>query len=70
MSGMTFPALCLTPERLTKESSQSLGASLSCVFQFFVAQVLMGLRKQFINNSVFPTWTCVAGFNNNNMRKI
>ena len=29
----------------------------------------MGLRKQFINNSVFPTLSCGAGFrddNNNN----
>ena len=25
----------------------------------------MGLRKQFINNFVFPTWACAAGFNNN-----
>ena len=34
--------------------------------QFSVAQVLVGLRKQFINNFVFPTWACVGGFNNNN----
>ena len=36
---------------------------------FVFAQVLVGLRKQFINNSVFPTWSCGAGFrddNNNN----
>ena len=26
----------------------------------------MGLRKQFINNFVFPTWACAAGFNTNN----
>ena len=26
----------------------------------------MGLRKQFMNNFVFPTWACAAGFNNNN----
>ena len=25
----------------------------------------MGLRKQLINNFVFPTWACAAGFNNN-----
>ena len=25
-----------------------------CFLQFFVAQMLMGLRKQFINNFVFP----------------
>ena len=26
----------------------------------------MGLHKQFINNVIFPTWACAAGFNNNN----
>ena len=26
----------------------------------------MGLRKIFINNFIFPTWECAAGFNNNN----
>ena len=36
------------------------------VFSFSVAQVLVRLRKQFINNFVFPTWACAAGFNNNN----
>ena len=41
-------------------------ASRSCVFQFSLAQVLVGLRKQFINNFVFPTSACAAGFNNNN----
>ena len=35
-------------------------------FQFSVAQVLVGLRKKFMNFFVFPTWTCAAGFNNNN----
>ena len=34
--------------------------------QFSVAQVHVGLRKQFINNFVFPTWAYAAGFNNNN----
>ena len=29
-------------------------------------QVLVRLRKKFINNFVFPTWACAAGFNNNN----
>ena len=38
----------------------------SVVFLFSVAQVLMGLLKQFKNNFFFPTWTCAAGFNNNN----
>ena len=35
------------------------------VFQF-VAQVIVGLRKQFINNFVFTTSACAAGFYNNN----
>ena len=35
------------------------------VFQFSVAQVLVGLRMQFMNNFVFSTWACAAGFNNN-----
>ena len=38
-----------------------------CFLQFSVAQVFVGLRKQFINNIVFPTWACAAGFNNNNI---
>ena len=33
---------------------------------FSVVHVLVGLRKQFMNNFVFPTWACTAGFNNNN----
>ena len=41
-------------------------AFLSCVFQFSVAQVLVWLRKKFLNNSGFPTWACADGFNNNN----
>ena len=36
-----------------------------CCLQFFVAQVLVGLRKQLLNNFVFPTWACAADFNNN-----
>ena len=40
-------------------------ASLRCVFPFCVAPVLVGLRKQFINN-FFPTWACAVGFNINN----
>ena len=34
--------------------------------QFSVAQVLVVLRRQLINNFVFSTWACAAGFNNNN----
>ena len=37
-----------------------------CFLQFSVAQVRVGLRKQFIYNFVSPTWACAAGFNNNN----
>ena len=37
-----------------------------CFLPFWVAQVLVGLRKKFINNLVFPAWPCAAGFNNNN----
>ena len=36
------------------------------LFCNFVAQVLVGLLKQYINNFVSPTWACAAGFNNNN----
>ena len=36
------------------------------VFQYFFAQVLVGLRKEFKKNIVFATWACAAGFNNNN----
>ena len=36
------------------------------VFQFSVVQLLVGLRKQFINNFDFPTSACATGFNNNN----
>ena len=53
---MTFPVLCLTP---------TVGCFPELFFlQFSVAQVLVGLRKQFINNFVFPAWDCAAGFNN------
>ena len=37
-----------------------------CFLQFSMAQVLVGFRRQFINNFVFHTWACAAGFNNNN----
>ena len=42
-----------------------VGCFSEFVFQFSVAQVLVGLRKQFINNFVFRTWACAAGFNHN-----
>ena len=36
-----------------------------CFLSFSVAQVFLGLGKQFINNSVFFYLACDAGFNNN-----
>ena len=36
------------------------------VFSFHVSQVLVWLRKQFINNLIFPSWAYAAGCNNNN----
>ena len=42
-------------------------ASMNFVFPFsVVSQVLVGLRKHFINNYVFPAWAGATGFNNNN----
>ena len=38
-----------------------------CSFQFSVALVLVGLRKKFTNNFVFPTRVCSAGFNKANI---
>ena len=38
-----------------------------CFLQFSMEQVLVGLRKQFMNNFVYPTYFCAAGFNNNNI---
>ena len=45
---------------------------LPCVvFSFSLAQVLVWLRKQFINNFVFPICACAAGLNNtNNMEPV
>ena len=66
--GISFPALCLTPERWMGSRVQSSVGCFHelCFLQFSVAQVLVGLRKEFINNFVFPAWVCAAGFNNNN----
>ena len=36
-----------------------------CFLKFSVLHVLVGLRKQFINNFVFPARAIAAGFNNN-----
>ena len=46
-----------------------MAGSMSLFFSFFVVQVLVGLRKQFIDHFVSPTWACAAGFNNNNNDK-
>ena len=46
---------------------QSIGGCFpEYVFLFSVVHVFVGLRKQFINNFVFPTWAYGAGFNDNN----
>ena len=66
--GMTFPTLCLTPER---QMGSRVPATVCCFpelcfLQFSDEQVLVGLRKQFINNFVFPSWACAAPLFNNN----
>ena len=70
--GMTFPTLCLTPKRsMGSRVQSSVGCFLElCFLQYFVAYVLVGLRKQFMNNFVLPTWACTAGFNNNTNNKV
>ena len=52
---------------MSLKEHQSLVASWNCVFQLSVAeaQVLGGLRRELINNLIFPTWASAAGFNNN-----
>ena len=48
---MTFPTMCLTLKRYMDLREQSIVDCIPVfVFQFSVVQVLMGLRKQFINN--------------------
>ena len=66
--GMTLTTMCLIPERWMGSRVQStVGCFYElCFLQFSLAQVLVGLRKQLINNFVFSTWACAAGFNNNN----
>ena len=63
-----LPTLCLTPERQMVIVVQStVGWFLElCFLLFFMAQVLVGLRKHFINIFVFLTWPCAASFKNNN----
>ena len=50
-------------------SSQSSVASLCLFFSFFRGAGDCGVVKKFMNNFVFPTWACAAGFNNNNNKK-
>ena len=54
--GMTFPTLCLTPERWMGSRVQSTVRCFPelCFLQFSLAQMLVRLRKQYINNFVFP----------------
>ena len=63
-----LPYTGLTSERWMGSRAQSTVGCFPelCFLQFSVVQVHVGLRKQFINIFVFPTWACAAGFNNNN----
>ena len=68
--GMTFPTLCFTPERLMGSREQStVGSFPKLCFLLPLHRCLNGLQKQFINNFVFPTWACTAGFYNKNNNK-
>ena len=60
--------VCLTSERwMGLEVQSTVRWFDELLFQFFVAQVLVGLRKQLFTNSfVFHNWACAAAFNNNN----
>ena len=65
--GITFPTLCFTLEHLIGLREQLIvGCFPELVFQFSMVQVLVGLCEQFVNNFVFISWACSAGFNNNN----
>ena len=70
--GMTFRTLCLIPERWMGSRVQSTVGCFPklCFLPFSVAHMPVGLRKQFINNFVFPTWAWAAVFNNNNNQQI
>ena len=63
-----LPYTVLGTERWMSSREQSTVGCFPelCFLQFSVVQVLVGLRKQFINNFVFSTWACAAGFHNNN----
>ena len=75
LSGVSIcavPTLLFLGRCLTAGSTQALweqsiiGCFPKFVFQFSMAQLLVGLGKEFINNFVFPTCACAAGFNNYN----
>ena len=66
---MTFPTMCLKPERSMGSRLQSTIGCFPelCFLQFSVGQGHVWLRMQFINNFVFHIWACAAGFNRNRM---
>ena len=60
--GMICLTPCLTPDRWMGLRELSIvGCFPEFVFHFSVVQVLVWLRKQFLNNLVFPTLACAAG---------
>ena len=46
---------------------QSTVVCFPVFFSFFRSAGACGLRKQFINNIVFPTFACAGSFNNHNI---
>ena len=67
--GMTFPTLCLIPKPWIGSRVQSTVGYFSelIFFSIFHGAVACGVAKPTINNNVFPTWACTAGYNNNNV---
>ena len=67
--GMTFPIYTVFGSRTLDGYKGAVNRWLLprvVFFQVSVAHVLMGLRKQLINNFVCPPWACAASLNNNN----
>ena len=66
--GITFPTLFFTSKCWMGSRVQSTIGCFPelCFLQFSMALPLVVLRKQFINNFVFPSGACAADFNNNN----
>ena len=64
--------MCLTPERWIGSMGHSRIRCFPelCFIQFPMAQVQVGLQKQFINDFAFPTSACAVGFNNINNNNI